>query len=138
LLAALGQAQDASTKERIGRLLVEYGSPRRSADVFRELIRDRDVEAYAGLGAAELAQDDYVATRNAFENPLRLDPWNEDTRRQLKFTNRVLAFDPNAPGIRASERCRRSEQLLQGAIPPGKPSASIPAERCRRKQPKTI
>ena len=31
LLAALGQAQDANTRKRIGRLLLEYGSPRQSS-----------------------------------------------------------------------------------------------------------
>jgi CIC family chloride channel protein len=118
LLAALGQEQDASTKKRIGRLLLEYGSPRQSADVFRGLIRTngRDAEAYAALGAAELVQDDYVVARNAFENALRLDPSNENIRRQLEFTNRMLTLDPNAPGTRAAERFRRSEQLLQGAL----------------------
>jgi len=118
LLAALGQAQDASTRKRIGRLLLEYGSPRQAADVFHGLIRadSRDAEANAGLGAAELAQDDYAAARNAFENALRLDPSNEAVRRQLEFTNRLLALDANASGIRASERYRRSELLLQGAV----------------------
>jgi hypothetical protein len=43
---------------------------------FAAIIRNngRDADSYAGLGEAELALDDYVAARNAFENALHLDP----------------------------------------------------------------
>ena len=86
--------------------------------MFRELTRagSRDAGAYARLGAAELAQDDYAGARNAFENAIRLSPSDEAIRKQLEFTNSLVALDPNAAGIRASERYRRSEQLLQGAL----------------------
>jgi len=118
LLAALGQTQDPATKKRLGRLLLEYGSARQAADVFRGLIHanGRDAEAYAGLGSAELALEDYAGARNELENALRQDPSDDATQKQLDLTNRVLALDPNARGLRASERYHRSEQLLQGAL----------------------
>ena len=119
LLAALGQAQDAPTKKRIGRLLLEYEAARQSADVFRGVLHTdaRDRDAYAGLGAADLAQDDYAGARNAFQNALRLDPSDEAARKQLDLSKRVLELDPNAGGIRASERYARSKELLEGAAP---------------------
>jgi Flp pilus assembly protein TadD len=92
-------------------------SPRQAADTFRAVMNadpgDRD--AFAGLGAAELALDDYVRARNAFQNALRLDPSDEAARKGLELARRVLELDPNAQGIRASERYARAKELLEGA-----------------------
>jgi tetratricopeptide (TPR) repeat protein len=119
LLAALEQARNnEAAKKRIGRLLLEYGSPRQAADVFHEVLRtnSRDAQAWASLGMAELAQEDYRATRNAFLNAVRLDPSDEQSRRQLELVERVLALDPNAAGLRASGRYQRSVEILAGAL----------------------
>jgi chloride channel protein, CIC family len=118
LLAALGQKPTTAEKQRIGRLLLSYGAPREASDVFRGLVRTnkRDVDAYAGLGAAELAQDDYVGARNAFENALGLNPSDDEANKGLTIASAVLALDPNARGIRLSERFQRSQQLLKDAL----------------------
>jgi len=118
LLAALEQKPDAPAKRRIARSLLSYGAPRQAADVFRDLLRAnaRDADTYAGLGAAELAQEDYTGARGAFENALRLDPSNEEAKKGLDVANGVLALDPNARGIRLSERYQRSEALLKDAL----------------------
>ena len=52
-------------KKRIARSLLQYGSPRQAADLFRELARsnDSDPSVWAGLGAAELAQDNHPRHR---------------------------------------------------------------------------
>ena len=118
LLAAVGQVQDVGEKKRIGRLLLDYGSPRQAGDVFRDVLRNntQDAEAYVGLGAAELAQDNYAAARNEFSSALRWNPADEGARTQLALVNRILALEPDARGIHSSERYRRSQTLLTGAL----------------------
>ena len=118
LLATLEQTRDNTTKKRIGRLLLQYGALRQAADLFREIAQSSpaDADAWSGLGTAELALEDYTAARNAFRNALRVDPLDAASRKQLETSERVLALDPDARGIRAAERYRRSQALLQGAL----------------------
>ena len=119
LLAALEQARNNDpAKKRIGGLLLEYGSPRQAADVFREILRtnSRDVQAWASLGMAELAQEDYQAARNAFRSAVRFDPSDEQSRKQLELSERILALDPNAGGLRTSARYQRSVEILTAAL----------------------
>ncbi len=118
LLATLEQARDNATKNRIGRLLLQYGAVRQAADLFREIAQSQpaDSEAWSGLGTAELAQEDYTAARNAFRNALRTDPSDSASRKHLDLSERVIALDPEARGIRSSERYRRSHALLQATL----------------------
>ena len=119
LLAALEQARDnPAAKNRIGSLLLAYGSPRQAADVFHDVLNanNRDSQAWSGVGAAEIALEDYRAARTAFRNAARLDPSDEPARRQLEMSERVLALDPGAGGLRASDRYGRSAELLAGAL----------------------
>jgi tetratricopeptide (TPR) repeat protein len=137
LLAALEQARgDEAAKMRIGRLLLEHGSPRQAADVFRDVLRtnNRDARAWAGLGVAELVLEDYRAARNAFRNALRLDPSDQPSQRQLELVEQVMALDPNAGGLRASERYQRSVEILMGVLQAEQqcPAVSDPAVEAAR------
>jgi CIC family chloride channel protein len=119
LLAALGPAaRDTTVKNKIGQLLLNYGAPREAADVFRNMVQtdDRDANAYAGLGKAELAMENYQDARNAFEKALQLNPADEASKTQLNLTAGVLALDPNARGLRAAERYDRSKELLRAEV----------------------
>jgi CIC family chloride channel protein len=119
LLAALEQSRnDDAAKKRIGRLLLEYGSPRQAADVFHDILHtnSRDAQSWASLGMAELAQEDYQTARNAFRNVVRLDPSDEQSRRRLELVERILALDPNATGLRVSARYEKSTEILSGAL----------------------
>jgi CIC family chloride channel protein len=119
LLAALEQARNNdAAKKRIGRLVLEYGSPRQAADVFREILRTnpRDPRTWASLGTSELAQEDYVDARTAFRNAARFDPTDDQSKKQLELTDRILALDPNAAGLRAAGRYQRSVEILTGAL----------------------
>jgi chloride channel protein, CIC family len=118
LLAASGPARDPTLKKKIGQLLLSYGAPREAADVFRDVVRtdDRDANAYAGLGEAELALENYQEARNAFRKALDRNPSDEASKRQLALIEQVLALDPNARGLRAAARYERSKQLLQAEI----------------------
>jgi tetratricopeptide (TPR) repeat protein len=119
LLAALGPAaRDTTVKNKIGQLLLSYGAPREAADVFRNMAQtdDRDANAYAGLGAADLAMENYQDARNALQRALQLNPGDETSKTQLDLSDRVLALDPNARGLRAAERYKRSKELLQAEV----------------------
>jgi tetratricopeptide (TPR) repeat protein len=109
---------DTAARKRVGRLLLDYGSPRQSADVFRSLAREknRDAEAYAGLGAAEFAQEQYSAAREAFRSALRVNPSDEATQRELALCERILELDPAVRGLGPAERYRRSAALLQSIL----------------------
>ncbi|HLG99080.1 MAG TPA: chloride channel protein [Bryobacteraceae bacterium] len=118
LLAALPQVRDTPTKKRIAHLLLQHGSIRQSAELFQEIAQSnpKDAEAWSGLGVADMALEDYTAARDAFQKALRADPGEPTARSQLEISERVLALDPDARGIRASERYSRSQALLQGAL----------------------
>jgi CIC family chloride channel protein len=119
LLAALGPAaRDTVVRKKIGSLLLSYGAPREAADVFRNLIQldDRDAQAYAGLGQAELALENYPEAHAAFLKALQWNPSDEMSKPYLDLSARVLALDPNARGLRAAARYQRSKELLQAEV----------------------
>jgi tetratricopeptide (TPR) repeat protein len=119
LLAAVGSvAHDAAMKNKIGRMLLSYGTTREAADVFRDVIKadDQNADAYAGLGAAELVLENYEEARDAFQKALQLNPSDAAARQQLDLSKRVLALDPNARGLRAAERYERGKELLQAEV----------------------
>jgi len=99
-------------------LLQKSGQLRDAADVFRDLIKtdDRNADAYAGLGAVELALENYQAARDAYEKDLQWNPSDGMSKRQLELCEQVLALDPNARGLRVAERYERSKELLQAEV----------------------
>ena len=119
LLAILDRVpNDTAARKRVGRLLLDYGSPAQSADVFRGLVRanNRDAEAYSGLGAAEFAEERYVAAREAFRSALRWNPSDVTSQRELALCDRILELDPAVRGLDAPERYRRSAALLAAIL----------------------
>jgi chloride channel protein, CIC family len=119
LSAALERAgNDDAARRRIARLILAYGSPEQAAGVFREILHrnNQDAEAYAGLGAAEFAQGNYVAAQSAYRSSVRLNPADEGSRAELDLSSQILALDPSAPGLRAAERRRRSKAMLEAVL----------------------
>jgi tetratricopeptide (TPR) repeat protein len=119
LLAALGPAaSNPALKQKIATLLLTYGAPREAAEAFRDITRadGRNALAYAGLGQAEFALDNYYEARVAFQKAVDLDPSDQAAKMQLALTERVMAFDPNARGLRAAARYERSKELLEAEI----------------------
>jgi CIC family chloride channel protein len=130
LLAALGPGEDTATRKKIGGLLLSYGAPREAADVFRNIILmdNRDANAYAGLGQAELALDSYQAAREAFQQALKWNPLDDQSNKRLQLSEQVLMLDPNERGLRVAQRFERSKELLRAEVmrfdqcqPGGKP-----------------
>jgi tetratricopeptide (TPR) repeat protein len=119
LLALAEEASaDPTVKKRAGRLLLGLDAPKEAAGVFQELLRrdPRDAEAYAGLGLAEFAREDYPSARIAFRNSLRRNPADEKIRKRLEITNEIVALDPTLRRLSSAERYRRSRGLLEGAL----------------------
>jgi tetratricopeptide (TPR) repeat protein len=119
LLAIIGYVpHDTAAKKRVGRLLLDYGSPGQSAEVFRGLVRDnnRDAEAYSGLGAAEFSGEQYAAAREAFGSASRLNPTDEASQREMALCERILDLNPTVRGLGPGERYRRSAALLSGIL----------------------
>ncbi|MGA2215586.1 MAG: chloride channel protein [Bryobacteraceae bacterium] len=119
LLAAAGSAaHDTAVQNQIGRTLLGYGATREAADVFRDVIKtdDRNANAYAGLGSADLTLENYEDARDAFRQAFQWNPADLTSKKQLDLTESVLALDPNARGLGAAERYQRSKELLQAEV----------------------
>jgi tetratricopeptide (TPR) repeat protein len=98
--------------------LEKTGQRQEAADVFHDVIKadDRNAEAYARLGADELALENYQAARDAFQKAVEQNPADQMNKQQLDLSERVLALDPNARGLTAAERYQRSKELLQAEV----------------------
>lgn len=109
---------DAAIKKRVGHMLLDFGLPRESADVFRDVLQQdkQDAEAHAGLGEADFARGDYPSARDAFRNALRFNPNDEAARERSELCDQIVAVDPTLRGLRSAERFRRSQRLVEAAL----------------------
>jgi tetratricopeptide (TPR) repeat protein len=116
LLAVQDQMpEDAATRLRAGRLFLIAGSPARAADAFRTVLKAQpgSAEAYAGLGEAALATNDYRSAQSDFQSAVELNPGDPTLAKRLDLASRALALDPAVRGIGAAERFRRSQVLVE-------------------------
>ncbi len=106
--------RDLAARARMGRLLLQAGSPVRSANVFRGILQEApsNAGAYAGLGDAEFAQGNYRTAQRDFQNALRLRPDDAAIRKRLDLCNDLLTLDPTVRGLDSAERLNRSRKLL--------------------------
>ena len=107
-----------AVQKQIGRLLLDYGLVRESAEFFRGLtqITPQDGDAYAGLGRAEFALGDFRSAQQAFRSALRRNPTDDASKKQLELVEQILALDPSLRGLSASERYARSRKLVEAAL----------------------
>jgi Flp pilus assembly protein TadD len=103
---------------QLGKLFILAGSPVRAATMFREVLRrdSTDGDAYAGLGETAIAAGNLRTARADLAEAVRLRPDDAETLRRLGLVDTVLALDPTARGIGASERLSRSRGLLARAV----------------------
>jgi tetratricopeptide (TPR) repeat protein len=120
LLAELLPVEDQSPRDlqariRMGRLLLQAGSPARSSNVFRGILRETasNADAYAGLGDAEFAQGNYRTAQRGFLNALRSRPDDAAIRKRLDLCNELLTLDPTVRGLDPADRLSRSRKLLE-------------------------
>jgi chloride channel protein, CIC family len=107
-LANLGEARIAAAQ----------GRPSEAVKFYRQALKtnDRSADAYAGLGSAEIALENYRDARDAFQKAVELNPSDQMSRQQLDLCERVLALDPNAAGLTPAQRLERSQELLQAEL----------------------
>jgi len=132
-LASLGEARIAAAQGKTADAVKLYrravdgtwppgqdkkGQLLEAAQIFREVLKTdaRNADAYAGLGSAELALENYQDARDAFQKAVEQNPSDQVSKKQLDLSERVLALDPDAPGLKATERYERSKELLQAEI----------------------
>jgi tetratricopeptide (TPR) repeat protein len=95
-------------------LFLRAGSVTRAADAYRSLIKQNpdDVQAYAGLGRAELLQGNYQAAQVAITNALRRKPGDATLAQSMDLVGKVMALDPTPRRLPSIEKYRRSVVLL--------------------------
>jgi tetratricopeptide (TPR) repeat protein len=108
-------SDDPELLRTVARLFLAAGSAERSAQVYRQLVAaDRlDVDAYRGLGEAQLRAGDYRSAQDAFLSALRRDPGNAEISARLRFASTLAQLDPTPRRMSTAEKYRRSVRLLQ-------------------------
>lgn len=119
LLALAEQTHDNDRLEkRIGRLLFDVGATKESAMQFRDVLREnkQDAEAYAGLGEAEFALQNYKTAEEAFRNALKKNPDDRTFQNRLDVCAQIVALDPTSRGLNSAERFQRSRSILERTV----------------------
>lgn len=103
--------------EKAARLFLAAGSPARAANVYRTIIHQQpdDVEAYKGLGQAELAQGDFNAAQRNFLAALRHAPGDKQIIELLHSTSLLSSLDPTPRRLASQEKFDRSIRILEMA-----------------------
>lgn len=110
-------AESAAARRRLGHLFIDADSPRRAADVFRDLLRrdPDDADAYVGMGDAALGLGNFRTARADFAAAARLRPDDALIAARGALADTVLSLDPAARRIDDAERYRRALTLLARA-----------------------
>src|SRR5262249_4375107 len=102
-------------QKKVGHLFLLAGSPGRSADVYRSLLReDRDdADAYFGLAEAELEAGDFQAAQASLRNALRRKPDDAGIRQRLQMASALSTLDPTPRRLTSKEKYDRSARILE-------------------------
>jgi chloride channel protein, CIC family len=116
-VTAIPQNDDA-LKKQVGRMLIDYRLPKAAENLFRNAAQSdrQDAGAWEGLGDAEFANGEYSAARDAYRASLGIDPGNPAIAKQADLCERILALDPDMPGLGVAERYRRTLKILAGVM----------------------
>jgi tetratricopeptide (TPR) repeat protein len=120
LLELAGDApeSDLAARERVGRLLLRYGSPEHAAEIFRGIVdaEPRGASAQEGLGEAEFALGNFTAARAAFRMAQRLGFAEPFLARRIEACDAVLDLDPTLVHLTAGQRYARARELVRLAL----------------------
>jgi tetratricopeptide (TPR) repeat protein len=107
--------KDPEIQKRLAKLFLSVNSPARAASIYQAMVakNPRDVDAYEGLGQAELEQGEYPAAHAAFDQAFRRDPNNPSIRSHLQTLNTVVEIDPTVRRLTSEEKYRRSRRILE-------------------------
>jgi Tfp pilus assembly protein PilF len=114
LLLQSAPAQNPATEKQLAILFLQAGSAQRAADAYRQLIRENpgDVDAWLGLGRAEILADNYHAAENAIMSALHRQPYDARIQSQLQLVAKLASLDPTARRLSTAEKYRRSVAIL--------------------------
>ena len=134
---------DMAVRKRLANLFLQADSPARAVSVFEEMIakNPKDVDAYEGLGEAELQQGRYNAARAAFLQASFNAPADASIRSHLQILNTVVGLDPTLRQLTSQEKYRRSVRILEMAqtglnsCSPGNPLTAPAVSIISRKGP---
>jgi tetratricopeptide (TPR) repeat protein len=116
LLLLEGEAgNDPKLHARLAQLFLVAGSPSRSRDIYRGLIKANPKMAanYAGLGEAELALGDFRVAHAAFANAVARNENDPALRDHLALSAELNNLDPTLRWLSAQEKYSRVERVLQ-------------------------
>ena len=101
-------------QKRLAELFVLADSPARAANVYETLVQKdpKDIEAYEGLGDAELEQRQYRVAHDVFLRAFMREPGNGSIRARLLTLNTVTGLDPTLRQLTSAEKYRRSIRVL--------------------------
>jgi len=107
--------KDPEIQKRLAKLFLSVDSPARAASIYQTMVarNPEDVDAYEGLGQAELEQGEYPAAHTAFDQAFRRDPDNASIRSHLQTLNTVVELDPTVRRLTSEEKYRRSRRILE-------------------------
>jgi tetratricopeptide (TPR) repeat protein len=119
-------------QKRLGKLFLQADSPARAVSVYESLLQQDpgDIEAWQGIGEAELEQGHYPRAHEAFLRASLRDPGNESVRAHLQTLNTVTALDPTERHLTSAEKYARSVRILD--------MARAALDRCVAKTPSLI
>ena len=119
LLALVAESpDDLMLRKNLAHLLLNYGLPTESAQLFQEIIEKnpQDWDAFAGLGHANFALGNYLSAQRAFKKALGNKPEDVESKQKLEVVDRILDLDPNLRGLRTVDRYRRSRILIEETL----------------------
>ena len=104
LITAAALPDDLALRQRVARMLIDYGVPESAARLLRGDTEKEhpDSATYHLLGDAEFAIGDYAAARREFDRALRMHPDDAAAARQSEICGKVLALDPTLAGRHTS------------------------------------
>ena len=108
---------------RVGAMLLRNGADAEAAHVFRDVLKDTDIQngaealvdrvgAHLGLARVAFRAGDFVEARHEYQRALREDPKDGEAAAALQLTNDIVDDSPQLPNISPNERLRRSQDLL--------------------------
>jgi tetratricopeptide (TPR) repeat protein len=116
LVALEAESQsNAAILKQVAHLYRVAGSPAREANIYRELIQSNgdDIDAYVGLGEAELAQGEYRDAMAAFLDANRRSPGDRTIQEDIALLNAMATIDPTPRRLSSAEKFARSTKILQ-------------------------
>ena len=116
--AASIPAGDSAAALHVGRMMIDLGLYRNAEQLFSDLAKrnPQSAEAVQGLADAEFADTNYGTALQAYQRLMGINPVNAPAGERAQESARILAMNPDAPGLRATDRYGRSLNLLSATL----------------------